>query len=125
MSKYQNGETRGDKRARFSSIIERMNDLASTYPIQQFKEDMKSNEKLAEKAKNNTKDNFKFSYEKAFMDFVIDRMQNNEKFFMKVLEDHDFKEFLMDDMFHKSITTSEKTTQHTNTVTGGYYHGKF
>ncbi|SER54455.1 hypothetical protein [Salipaludibacillus aurantiacus] len=35
------------------------------------------------------------------MDFVIDRMQNNENFFMKVLEDNDFKQFLMDDMFNE------------------------
>jgi len=38
----------------------------------------------------NTKDNFKFSFEKAFMDFVIDRMGSNEN----------FKSFIMKDMMN-------------------------
>ncbi|SER90869.1 type I restriction endonuclease subunit R [Salisediminibacterium halotolerans] len=97
-----------EEKERLSTIIERINERFGTdfneadkLTRDQLVEDMKADENLMEKAQNNTKDNFKFSYEKAFMDFVIDRMQNNEKFYMKVLEDSDFKEFLMDDMFNE------------------------
>lgn len=32
------------------------------------------------------------------MDFVIDRMSSNGKFFMKILENEEFKNFIMEDM---------------------------
>jgi type I restriction enzyme, R subunit len=35
------------------------------------------------------------------MNFVIDRMGSNEKFFMKILENEDFKHFIMEDMMHE------------------------
>lgn len=56
---------------------------------------------LEQKAKNNTKDNFKFAFEKTFMDFVIDRMGSNEKFFMKILENEEFKNLIMDNMMNE------------------------
>lgn len=57
------------------------------------------NDDLVQKAQNNTKENFKFSYEKAFLDVVIGRMAQNEKFFLKILEDSEFKEMIMEYMF--------------------------
>ena len=67
----------------------------------QVKEDMLNSDDIKQKAKNNTKDNFKFAFEKTFMDFVIDRMNTNEKFFMKILENEEFRHFIMDDMMHE------------------------
>ncbi|GEK59407.1 restriction endonuclease subunit R [Marinococcus halophilus] len=94
-----------EEKERLSSIIDRINErfgteftTADKLSRDQLVEDMKANEKLAEKARNNTKDNFKFGFNRTFMDFVISRMQNNEEFFKKVLEDTEFKEFLMEDM---------------------------
>lgn len=95
-----------DEKERLSSIIERLNERFGTEFTEtdmlsrdQIKEDMLKDDNLAQKAQNNTKDNFKFSYEKAFLDFVISRMSQNEKFFMKMLENSDFRTFIMDDMF--------------------------
>ncbi|WP_269920248.1 MULTISPECIES: hypothetical protein [Bacillaceae] len=39
---------------------------------EQVKEDMLKSEDIQEKAKNNTKENFKFTFEKSFMDFTIE-----------------------------------------------------
>lgn len=95
-----------EEKEKLSSIIERLNqrfgtDFTSTDKLayDQIKEDIINNDDLAQKAKNNTKENFKFSYEKAFLDVVIDRMAQNEKFFMKILEDNDFKNAIMEFMF--------------------------
>lgn len=96
---------REEEKERLSSIIERMNDRFGTEFTQtdklsrdQIVEDMMANQDFAQKAQSNTKDNFKFSFNRTFMDFVVNRMQNNEEFFMKILEDAEFKEFLMEDM---------------------------
>ncbi|MDO6654996.1 type I restriction endonuclease [Anaerobacillus sp. 1_MG-2023] len=104
-SQYGSAAGREEEKERLSSIIDRMNDRFGTEFTEvdklsrdQIVEDMKANEDLAQKAKSNTKDNFKFSFNRTFMDFVINRMQNNEQFFMKILEDNEFKEFLMEDM---------------------------
>ena len=59
---------------------------------------MKADEELVLKAQNNTKENFKFSFERSFLDFVISRMKSNESFFMKILENPEFKEYLVEDM---------------------------
>ena len=39
------------------------------------------------------------------MDFVIDRMSSNEKFFMKILENEEFRTFIMNDMMHEVYAT--------------------
>ena len=100
------GKSPEEEKERLSSIIERLNDRFGTeftdtdkLSFDQIKEDIINNEDLAQKAKVNTKDNFKFSYEEAFLDVVIDRMATNEKFFMKMLEDRDFKKTVMNYMF--------------------------
>ncbi|MDQ0481535.1 type I restriction endonuclease subunit R [Guptibacillus hwajinpoensis] len=104
-SQYGSAAGGEEEKERLSSIIDRMNDRFGTEFTEvdklsrdQIVEDMKANEDLAQKAKSNTKDNFKFSFNRTFMDFVVNRMQNNEQFFMKILEDNEFKEFLMEDM---------------------------
>jgi type I restriction enzyme, R subunit len=105
---YGKGKTVEEEKVRLSSIIERLNERFGTEFTEtdklsrdQIVEDMIKNEDLAQKAQNNTKENFKFSYEKAFMDFVISRMSQNEKFFMKMLENNDFKTLIMEDMFEE------------------------
>ena len=81
-----------DEKVRLSSILDKLNDRFGTEFTEtdflsrdQVKADMMNSEDIKQKAKNNTKDNFKFAFEKSFMDFVIDRMGSNEKFFMKIL----------------------------------------
>jgi len=100
------GGGKEEPKDKLSSIINRLNERFGTdftetdrLSYEQIKEDIINNDDLAQKAKNNTKENFKFSYEKAFLDIVIGRMGQNEKFFMKILEDSDFKAAVMEFMF--------------------------
>jgi len=97
-----------DEKVRLSSILDKLNERFATdftetdfLSRDQVKEDMMNSEDIQQKAKNNTKDNFKFAFEKSFMDFVIDRMNTNEKFFMKILENEEFRNFIMEDMMHE------------------------
>jgi type I restriction enzyme, R subunit len=109
---FGKGVSPEDEKELLSSIIDLLNERFGTeftdvdkLSRDQIKEDMIRNEDLAQKAQNNTKDNFKYSYERAFMDFVISRMNQNEKFFMKMLENSEFKNFIMDDMFDEVYDT--------------------
>lgn len=104
-SQHGSAGGREEEKERLSSIIDRMNDRFGTdfkeadkLSRDQIIEDMKANEELVQKAQNNTKENFKFSFERTFLDFVINRMQSNESFFLKILENPDFKDYLMEDM---------------------------
>lgn len=107
-SSHGKGKTIEEEKERLSSIIERLNDKFGTEFTEtdklsrdQIKEDIVKNEEVVQKYKSNTKENFKFSYEKAFMDFVISRMSQNEKFFMKMLENSEFRTYIMEDMFEE------------------------
>lgn len=108
---YGTGGAVEDEKVRLSSILDKLNERFGTdftetdfLSREQVKEDMLNSEDIQQKAKNNTKDNFKFAFEKTFMNFVIDRMNSNEKFFMKILENEDFRSFIMDDMMNEVYT---------------------
>jgi type I restriction enzyme, R subunit len=97
-----------DEQVRLSSILDKLNDRFGTEFTEtdflsrdQVKADMLNSEDIQQKAINNTKDNFKFAFEKSFMNFVIDRMGSNEKFFMKILENEEFKSYIMEDMMNE------------------------
>jgi type I restriction enzyme R subunit len=105
---YGAGQSAEEEKEKLSSIIERLNNRFGTEFTEadklsrdQLKEDMILDDDLAQKAKNNSKENFKFSYEKTFLDFVISRMSQNEKFFMKMMENSEFKQYIMDDLFEE------------------------
>ncbi len=49
-----------------------------------------------------------FSYQKAFQDVVIRRMAQNQKFFMRILEDGEFKDIVMSDMFEEVYDSFKK-----------------
>ena len=97
-----------DEKVRLSSVLEKLNERFGTQftetdflSREQVKEDMLNDEDIRQKAKNNTKENFKFAFEKSFMDFVIDRMSSNQEFFMKILENDEFKAYIMEDMMNE------------------------
>lgn len=103
---YRTGKE--EEKERLSSIISRLNEKFGTdftetdrLSYDQIKEDIINNDELVQKARNNTKENFKFSYEKAFLDIVIARMAQNEKFFLKILEDNEFRVTIMEFMFEE------------------------
>ena len=88
-----------------SSIIERLNERFGTdftkadqLSVDQIKEDFAADEDLVQKAKTNTIDDFKFAFEKVFINKVIDRMDHNQAFFTRVLDDELFRNALMEYM---------------------------
>lgn len=100
--KHGAGGAPEDEMVRLSSILDKLNERFGTQftetdflSREQVKEDVLNDEDLRQKAANNTKENFKFAFEKTFMDFVLDRMSSNQEFFMKVLENDEFKSYIM------------------------------
>ncbi|AST94713.1 type I restriction endonuclease subunit R [Shouchella clausii] len=103
--KHGTGGAAEDEKVRLSSVLEKLNERFGTQftetdflSREQVKEDMLNDEDIRQKAKNNTKENFKFAFEKSFMNFVIDRMSSNQEFFMKILENDEFKAYIMEEM---------------------------
>jgi type I restriction enzyme R subunit len=102
---YGKGTQPEEEKEKLSSIIERMNERFGTdfteadkLSRDQIKEDMIHDEALAQKARNNTKENFKFAYDNIFMDFVINRM-NDKSFFNKMLQNRAIYNYVKDEMF--------------------------
>ena len=93
-----------EEKERLSSVIDRMNEKFGTdfdpqdkLSRDQLVEDMVQDEDLQARAKNNSIDNFTFSYESMFMDFLIDRM-TERNFFQKMMENEEQRAFLMNEM---------------------------
>jgi len=97
-----------DEKVYLSSILDKLNERFGTeftesdfLSREQVKQDMLNDDNMRQKAANNTKENFKFAFEKTFMDFVLDRMSSNEEFFKKILENSEFKMYIMEDMMNE------------------------
>ncbi|PNQ80777.1 type I restriction endonuclease subunit R [Paenibacillus sp. F4] len=106
--KHGAGGVPEDEKVRLSSVLDKLNERFGTnftetdyLSREQVKEDMLNSEDIRQKALNNTKENFKFAFEKSFMDFVLDRMGSNQEFFMKILENEEFKTVIMEDMMNE------------------------
>ncbi len=101
---HAGGAAPEEEKERLSSIIDRMNEKFGTdfdpqdkLSRDQLVEDMVQDEELKERAKNNSIDNFTFSFEDRFMDFLIDRM-TDKNFFQKMMENEEQRVFLMNEM---------------------------
>ena len=110
--KFAGAETKEDDEEYLSSIIQRLNKRFGTdftkadqLSVEQIKEDFAADEDLVQKAKTNTIDDFRFAFEKVFINKVIDRMEQNQSFFTRVLDDEQFKNALMEYML---VETYEK-----------------
>jgi len=86
-----------------STIIEKLNQRfgsdftpADRLSSEQIKEDFTRDDEMVTKAKNNSMDDFRYAFQKAFMGKVVERMGQNERFFMKILDDGQFAGYLMD-----------------------------
>jgi type I restriction enzyme R subunit len=71
----------------------------------QIEEEMVQDETLAQQARSNTKENFKYGFEDKFMDVVIERMEQNQELFAKLMDDDKMagivKEMLLDKVFKR------------------------
>ncbi|MDD4804889.1 MAG: type I restriction endonuclease [Candidatus Pacebacteria bacterium] len=94
-----------DEEEALSTIIDKLNERFGTdfspadqLSLEQIKEDFFANQGLVEKAKINSIDDFKLAYNKEFLNIVIDRMDQNQIFFTKILDDPQFQKAIMDYM---------------------------
>ncbi|MDK2788954.1 MAG: type restriction enzyme subunit [Epulopiscium sp.] len=92
-----------EQKEHLSTIIEELNKRFGTdftpadqLSIEQIKEEFAQDVEMVTKAKNNTLEDFQYAFQKAFMSKVVDRMNQNTKFFMKVLDDEQFAKALME-----------------------------
>ena len=85
-----------------SNILKNLNEKFDTdfseskkLSSKQIEHNLKSNENLKIQAKANTLNNFKYAYEKVFMDSVVNAYGDNKNFYGKILTDEEFKNSLM------------------------------
>lgn len=100
---YGKGIAPQEEKVKLSSIIEKLNERFSTnfsqtdkLSIDQIKEDMLNNEELKMRAQSNTIENFKFSYDNSFDDIVVERMTQNQGFFLEILQNKDLSGAIKD-----------------------------
>lgn len=87
-----------DEKAKLSNIISVLNDKYSTdfteadkLYFEQLEEALYENEDLKIRAQNNPIENFKYAFEDVFIQTLIDRMNDNQEIFDKIMENKDFK----------------------------------
>ncbi|WP_434579215.1 type I restriction endonuclease subunit R [Thermoanaerobacterium thermosaccharolyticum] len=97
------GSVNIEKKEHLSAIIEDINKRYGTdftkadqLSIEQLKEDSYKDEELKKQAKVNSIDDFKLEFEKKFTDKVIERMDQNQSFFTKILDNEDLKKTIID-----------------------------
>jgi type I restriction enzyme R subunit len=101
-----------DELAALSTIINVLNDKFGTdftpsdkLFFDQIEEDLVADESLAQQARSNTIENFKFGFDELFTGKVIDRMDQNQDIFAKIMDDPDFagaiKNFLLKKVYER------------------------
>ncbi|PRD10420.1 restriction endonuclease subunit R [Bacillus sp. MYb56] len=94
-----------EEKVTLSSIIDKLNKKFSTdftdadrLSYEQIKADSMKSTDMEQKAKNNTKDNFKLSVDDIVTNIAVNRMGKNHNFFLKVIEDPEFRKLLIDEL---------------------------
>lgn len=102
-TKYVSTAVKEESVEYLSTIIEELNRRFGTdftpaekLSLEQIKEDFARDREMIIKAKNNSIEDFGYAYRKVFMEKVVDRMDQNEKFFMKIIDDEQFASALME-----------------------------
>lgn len=101
-----------EAKAHLSTIIEMLNERFGTdfteadrLFFDQIKEELITDEKLADQAKNNSIDNFKYGFDDIFLEKLIDRMDQNKEIFAKIMDNDEFaaavKKWLMKQVYDK------------------------
>jgi len=86
-----------EEQAQLSEIITLLNDKFDTdftnadkLFFEQIEAELMQDEILKSQAKNNSIDNFKYGFEEIFLSKLIDRMEDNQDIFNKILDDESF-----------------------------------
>lgn len=100
---------------KLTEIIKAVNDRFSTdfsdadkLFIDQVEEDIFENEKIMTQAKVNTKENFKYPFEEELSELLIQRMEKNEDFALKFIENKDLRSKLEDYFISRIYQKLEK-----------------
>lgn len=104
-----------EDQAALSEIIEVLNKRFSTefntadkLFFDQIEEELASDLKLYEQARNNPIENFKFGFDDLFMDKLIGRMEQNQDIFSKMMDDKDFGNLVKNYMLKKVYSRLNK-----------------
>jgi type I restriction enzyme R subunit len=62
----------------------------------QFEESWATDEKLAARARNNTFDNFRLVFDRTFLETIVQRMDENEEIFKRILDEPDLRQTILD-----------------------------
>lgn len=97
-----------EEKAALSEISDLLNerfgmdfDNADKLSFDQIEEELIRDEKLQMQARSNTIDNFKCGFDEAFLAKLIERMEDNQGIFEKILDDKEFGEILRKWMLNK------------------------
>jgi len=102
------GTGQQDETIRLSELIDILNERFGTDFTQadqlffdQIQEEAIECEVLRKAAASNSKEDFRYVFEKAFEGLVIDRMDGNEDIFGKLMSDGEFRRLAMEHLLHK------------------------
>jgi len=102
------GTGQRDQEIRLSELIDILNERFGTDFTQadqlffdQIQEEAIESDMLKKAAATNSKDDFRFVFEKAFEGLVIDRMEGNEEIFGKLMSDGEFRKLAVEHLLHK------------------------
>ncbi len=99
-------------KANLSELVENLNNRFSTnftkedmLIVEQFIFDMDNNKELQTQAQNNPVEHFRYTFNDTFMNIVVDRMNQNQSFCERILDDEKFgnrlKDFLIDVVYER------------------------
>lgn len=93
------GTGEADEEVQLSTLVEKLNErfgtdfvLADQLFFDQVRETAVANEQLRQSAKVNTMENFEPVFKKQLENLFIERMEDNEEIFMRLMNDNDFRE---------------------------------
>lgn len=102
------GTGQEDAKIKLSELIDILNERFGTDFTQadqlffdQIQEEALESEALKKAAAANSKDDFRYVFEKAFEGLVIDRMEGNEEIFGKLMADGEFRKLAAEHLLHK------------------------
>lgn len=102
------GTGQEDQKIKLSELIDILNERFGTSFTQadqlffdQIQEEAIESDTLQKAAATNSKDDFRYVFEKAFEGLVIDRMEGNEEIFGKLMADGEFRKLAVEHMLHK------------------------
>lgn len=97
-----------EQAARLSEIVDILNKRFSTEFtsadkcfFDQIEEELVQDEVLSQQAQNNSRQNFKYGFDEVFLSKLIERMEDNQEIFTRILDDQEFSNVVKDWMLNR------------------------